>query len=274
MRGSGDQMCAFLEKNIVVKQRCVTDQRATISAQNAGIVTQDQVEPTRAPITDEDYFADMALELHAEPTAERTVDRIAEYAKAGMRCDDAGILLVHSRRRIETAAATSERAEKAHTLQTDLDEGPCLDALTGDESFYLIDDTAVDPRWPRWGSIVAELGVRSVISVRLETRARRYGSLNLYCATPGMFGIDDVAVASIFARHASIALATSQETDGLQKAMDARKVIGIAMGILMERYEIEPDRAFDVLQRYSQSHNIKLREVAQEVADRRALPDG
>jgi GAF domain-containing protein len=239
------------------------------------VTTDEYAEAEAATGTLEDlaYFADMALDLHEEPTAERTVDRIAEYAKAGMRCDDAGILLVHSRHRIETAAATSKNAERAHTLQTELDEGPCLDALTGNESYYLIIDAATDERWPRWGKIVAEeLEVRSVLSIRLETRARRYGSLNLYGSRPDMFGIDDLAVASIFARHASIALAQSQETDGLQKAMDARKVIGIAMGILMERYSIDSDRAFTVLQRYSQTNNIKLRDVAQQVADRRTLP--
>jgi GAF domain-containing protein len=235
------------------------------------VTTDEHAEPLIGPLAEHAYFADMALDLHDEPSAERTIDRIAEYAKAGMRCDDAGILLVHNRRRIETAAATSKLAERAHDLQTELDEGPCLDAITG-EAFYLIGDTATDPRWPRWGSIVADLGIRSGVSIRLETRARRYGSLNLYGSSPEMFGPDDLAVASIFARHASIALATSQETDGLQRAMDARKVIGIAMGILMERYGLEPDRAFDVLQRYSQTNNIKLREVAQQVADRRALP--
>jgi GAF domain-containing protein len=236
------------------------------------VTTEEHAERSADPTAERDYFADMALALHDEPTAERTVDRINEYAKAAMRCDDAGILLVHTRHRVETAAATSERAERAHDLQTELDEGPCLDALTGDESYYLIDDTSTDPRWPRWGKIVADLGIPSVLSIRLETRARRYGSLNLYGSQTAMFGPDDLAVASIFARHASIALATSQETDGLQRAMDARKVIGIAMGILMERYSIETDRAFDVLQRYSQAHNIKLRDVAQLVADRRALP--
>ena len=236
------------------------------------MTTDEHAEPVFDPMTEPAYFADMALELHHEPTAERTVDRIAEFAKAAMRSDDAGILLVYTRRRIETAAATSERAERAHDLQTELDEGPCLDALTGDESYYLIGDTATDPRWPQWGKVVAGLGIRSALSIRLETRARRYGSLNIYGSEPEMFGPDDLAVASIFARHASIALATSQETDGLQRAMDARKVIGIAMGILMERYAIEPDQAFDVLQRYSQAHNIKLRAVAQQVADRRALP--
>ena len=97
-------------------------------------------------MADDDYFADMALELHAEPTPERTIDRIAEYARAGMRCDDAGILLVHSRHRIETAASTSDRAEQAHHLQTELDEGPCLDALLDGEPHYLILDTKTDDR--------------------------------------------------------------------------------------------------------------------------------
>ncbi len=237
------------------------------------MTTDEHAESLLDPMSDLSYFADLALDLHHERTAERTVDRIVEYAKAGLRCDDAGILLIHTRRRIETAASTSERAERAHDLQTELGEGPCLDAIDDGKSHYLIDDTATDPRWPRWGPAVADLGVRSVLSVRLQTHARRYGSLNLYASAPEMFAADDLAVASIFARHASIALATSQETDGLQRAMDARKVIGIAMGVLMERYSIEPDRAFDVLQRYSQANNVKLRDVAQLVADRRALPD-
>jgi GAF domain-containing protein len=236
------------------------------------VTTDEHPESVLETTSDPSFFADMALHLHEEPTAERTVDRIVDYAKAGMRCDDAGILLVHTRRRIETAAATSERAERAHDLQSELDEGPCLDAIADGQSHYLIGDTATDPRWPRWGRIVADLGVRSALCIRLETHARRFGSLNLYGAQPQMFGPDDLAVASIFARHASIAVATSRETDGLQRAMDARKVIGIAMGILMERYSIEPDRAFDVLQRYSQTNNIKLRDVAQQIADRRALP--
>ena len=206
----GTGMCALLEGTVVQHRQGVSLRPKTgITA-----VTVDEHAEILDPRAEPAYFADMALDLHDEPTAERTVGRIAEYAKAGMRCDDAGILLVFTRRRIETAAATSERSKRAHDLQSELDEGPCLDARIGEESYYLIGDTAADSRWPQWGKIVADLGIRSVISIRLETRARRYGSLNLYGAEPGMFGSDDLAVASIFARHASIALATSQEPTG------------------------------------------------------------
>jgi AmiR/NasT family two-component response regulator len=41
----------------------------------------------------------------------------------------------------------------------------------------------------------------------------------------------------------------------------------------MERFDIDSDQAFAVLRRYSQDHNIKLRDVAQRLIDTRKLPD-
>ena len=40
----------------------------------------------------------------------------------------------------------------------------------------------------------------------------------------------------------------------------------------MERFDIDADRAFDVLRRYSQHHNRKLREVAEWVVTYRRTP--
>lgn len=218
------------------------------------------------------FFAQMALDLHDAPTAESTIERIAEYAKLATACDEAGIMLVHARNQIETAAATSPRVGESHSLQIVHDEGPCLDAIMGDP-WYVSDEVAVDPRWPHWGPAVAELGLRSVLSLRLETRARRYGSLNLYADRVGAFDQDDIAVATIFVRHASVALANAHNEEGLQVAIDARKLIGQAQGILMERFDISADRAFEFLRRQSQAHNVKLRYVAEWVVDNRATPN-
>jgi AmiR/NasT family two-component response regulator len=44
------------------------------------------------------------------------------------------------------------------------------------------------------------------------------------------------------------------------------------MGILMERFDLDSDRAFEVLKRYSQDHNRKLRDVAVELIETRKLP--
>jgi AmiR/NasT family two-component response regulator len=42
----------------------------------------------------------------------------------------------------------------------------------------------------------------------------------------------------------------------------------------MERYNLDETRAFEILKRYSQQHNIKLRDVAQELIDTRKLRGG
>jgi AmiR/NasT family two-component response regulator len=44
------------------------------------------------------------------------------------------------------------------------------------------------------------------------------------------------------------------------------------MGILMERFDLDSDRAFEVLKRYSQDSNLKLRDVAKHLVATRQLP--
>lgn len=58
-----------------------------------------------------------------------------------------------------------------------------------------------------------------------------------------------------------------------ERAVESHRLVGQAMGILIERHRIVSDEAFDVLRRTSQDHNVKLREVAQRVIDTGAEPD-
>ncbi len=231
-----------------------------------------EVTTEESPVETSTFFSQMALDLHEAPTAEITIELIAEYAQLATSCDDAGIMLVHARHQIETAAATAQRVGESHNLQIVHDEGPCLDAIEG-EPVYLSHDVSVDDRWPSWGPAVAGLGIRSALSLRLETRTRRYGSLNLYAEKIDAFDDDDLAVATIFVRHASVALANAHNEEGLQIAIDARRLIGQAQGILMERYDLDADRAFEFLRRQSQAHNVKLRHVAEWVVEHRNSPD-
>ena len=217
-------------------------------------------------------LADILLALHEAADSEQTVQRVAEFASSAIQCDDAGVLLTHARNRVETAAATSLAVSQAHQLQVELDEGPCLEALEHHDTIYRVSDAATELRWPQWSRAVVELGYRSVVSVPLATKDRCYGSLNVYAARPDAFDDDDVAVTTILARHASVALTSSRDVEGLRRAVDARKLIGMAMGLVMERYDVEPDQAFEVLRRYSQDRNVKLREVARGIVEDRTLP--
>ena len=67
-------------------------------------------------------------------------------------------------------------------------------------------------------------------------------------------------------------MASARNEESLTQAIDARKLIGQAQGILMERYDLDDRRAFDVLRRYSQDHNLKLNEVARLLVSTGRLP--
>lgn len=216
-------------------------------------------------------FAQIALALHGAPDQDHTLELVVEYAQQATTCDYAGLVLLHGQGRLETAAVTDSGVGKVERLQTELDEGPALLAIH-EHAAVVVRDTTDDPRWPRWGPLAAELGTRSVLSVRLFAGERTLGALNLYGISPDHFDADDAEVAGIFARHASIAVATAHEAAGLRKAIDARHLVGLAQGMIMERYGLDADRAFAVLRRLSRDNNLKLRTVAERVIATRQLP--
>ena len=58
------------------------------------------------------------------------------------------------------------------------------------------------------------------------------------------------------------------ERAGCGPALAHRDTIGMAKGLLMERYDVDADAAFAILRRTSQRSNTKLAKVAAELVDR------
>jgi AmiR/NasT family two-component response regulator len=78
---------------------------------------------------------------------------------------------------------------------------------------------------------------------------------------------DALQIAELFAAHAAIALGRSRYEHQLNEAVTSRQMIGQAIGILMQQYRINEDRAFQFLVRASRTSNIKLRTLAREIVD-------
>ncbi|MEH3032798.1 MAG: GAF and ANTAR domain-containing protein [Aeromicrobium erythreum] len=221
---------------------------------------------------DDRVSSETILKIHESESSTQTVERLVEFVRAAVGADAAGVLMHHSRKDTATSS-TDRRVDEAQRLQVDLDEGPCLEALKApDDDVIWVRDLREDERWPRWRPQALELGYRSVLSVALATRSRRFGSLNVYAERPDAFDVDDRAVAVLLARHASTSLASAIDRESLERAVEARSLIGTAVGFIMATYDVSGDAAFSVLRRYSQDHNVKLRDVAQLVVDTGKLP--
>ena len=217
-------------------------------------------------------FAELAATLQAAPTPTETAEDIVGYVRAQLDADQAAISLISSRNQLETIAPTDPLVEELDRLQSELGEGPCHDDAWPGPTLT-VSDLADDGRWPTWAREVTALGIVSLLATELTTvEGRRIGSINAYWTQQRSVTQDDVAFMAIFARHAALALSRSWNEAGLNVALDSRKLIGQAQGILMERHDLDADRAFEVLRRYSQDHNIKLREVAIHLIATRELP--
>lgn len=224
-------------------------------------------------VHDERSFGRLAHELANAPTFQDSVSQVVTFAAQTFDTSFAGITLIRrGGRSFETAGPTDDVVRIADDWQARLREGPCV--LAASESRHVVsNDIAADPRWPRWGPKAAELGLGSIMSSELHAGGTRIGALNVYGLKGREFVRDDVETAQVLAYHASAALRMSQQIDDLTVALDSRTVIGQAQGILMARFELDPDRAFAVLRRLSQSRNVKLRAVAEMVVESGKLPE-
>lgn len=211
-------------------------------------------------------FARISRDLLAQKSEPMTLERIVVLAhNAVPGCDWAGISLRAGNSPAEPAAFTGPLVHEADRLQNELEEGPCWDASQAMET-YVAQDTRHDPRWLRWGPRAADLGILSVLSVQLRhTDGSPIGAINLYAGRPHSYTQDDVDLAHAFAAHAASALEATRELGGLREALQSRHLIGVAQGMLMQRYELDMDQAFAVLLRHSQDSNTKLRHVAAEI---------
>lgn len=178
--------------------------------------------------------------------------------------DHVGISITHHDGRIETRAGTDPLVWDLDTIQYGLGEGPCYDSIR-EGGVTVVERAPLDQRWPRYLSRAAERGLRAQLAVGLYRDEDTIGGLNLYSTESDTIARDAVLIAELFASHAAIALGRSRQETQLNEAIASRKVIGQAIGILMERYRIEEHRAFQFLVRASQTGNTKLRAVAEEL---------
>ena len=241
-----------------------------------GLVSEPDVShAARVPPHDDfrDELAEAAREMQDDDSPKEAMERAVQIAtKIIPGCHAAGICVVHRGERIDTHAASDDLVRRIDALQHELSEGPCLDALRKDHT-VVSDDLATDARWPSWGpQVVEQVGLSSSVSYRLYSTDKDLGALNLYGTEASAFTSEDIADGLALAAHVAVALAAAQEVEHLEHAMRGRTVIGQATGILMERFDLAPERAFSVLSRMSQQKNVKLRAIADEIVTTRKLP--
>jgi hypothetical protein len=220
-------------------------------------------------------FAAIAENLYAADSFDDVLLRIAHTAVSTVAGCDMASITVGDQGSYSTAATTDSAASAVDQAQYDAHEGPSLDAV---DAPIVYAQSFPDTRWPTLASRPVDMGAQSAASYRLAAAslatAGTGGSLNTYGTKPDAFSDEAQQIGLILAAHASVAAGAVRERDALHdlaenlnEALLSRDVIGQAKGILMERLNLSPEEAFDVLRRSSNRLNQKLHTVALRFAE-------
>lgn len=149
--------------------------------------------------------------------------------------------------------------------------GPGTDAA-GQGRTQSVRSLIVEKRWPEFTNHALYCGVQSVLACPLSGDGQVIGNVVLYSSQASAFQAQQAAVAQAFADSAAVLLSNARAyeaatvlTAQLNEALQSRAVIDQAKGILMATQGLSADEAFDKIRNISQTTNIKVRELAQQI---------
>ena len=90
------------------------------------------------------------------------------------------------------------------------------------------------------------------------------------CADVSGLAVDDPTVN--VARLVAVARALAERNRQLEEALGSRVVIEQAKGVLVERFALEPDAAFELLRSAARSNRVKIHDLARRVVTSRSTP--
>jgi len=219
----------------------------------------------QAPIDVAAALARATRDLAVPQGLDATLETIVTVARDSLSdIDHVGITLAEHDGPLQTRVASDPIVYELDRIQYDVGEGPCLEAMAAGP---VVRAHALrhDQRWPRFVPLAVARGVRSQLGIRLQADEHTSGALNLYSLSSDTISEDTEQLAELFATHAGIALGHARRIENLNAALENRRVIGLAIGMIMQRLDLDEDTAFSYLTRVSSSSETKLRDVAADI---------
>jgi GAF domain-containing protein len=127
-----------------------------------------------------EFASTMATDFPIQSILDQLVERIVTV----LPITSAGVTLIEPGAHPRYIAASNDSALAFEKLQTDLDEGPCIEAYRSGAP-VAVPDLRRDDRFPRFTAAGLAAGLGAVFTFPLWHRQDRFGALDLYRETTG-----------------------------------------------------------------------------------------
>ena len=111
-------------------------------------------------------------------------------------------------------------------------------------------------------------GVKSLLSVPMMLKDRVIGVVNSYTSKEHTFTDEEIKLLQIVAHQAAIAIENTKllnKTIAMEEALDTRKSVERAKGVLMKRHGISEEEAFRIIQKQSMNTRRTMKEISDAV---------
>ena len=216
-------------------------------------------------------FAQAARELVEVKGVLPTLEAIVSNAVTILDCQWAAVAAMDRLGRRPARLAATNDKHLAKTIAEISSRAGASPGITAFEEGRVVvcNDLAAETRFPAYSrEMLRQTQIRSVLSTPLVIRGRTIGVLTCYADRDGAFDDRAVEHGRVLAVHATVAVEAARgevRADNLEIALLSSRTIGAAIGILMERFKLTADQAWERLRWLSQDLNRPLADLAGEL---------
>jgi GAF domain-containing protein len=212
-------------------------------------------------------LAEVARTIAAESYLDRILQAISEMVAATLDSPVCSIMLVNEdRRELVVSAARCSTPEY-------LNRGPLKieDSLIGRvvrEGQPIMVANVLEEKQYRYPELARKTGLVSLLSMPLITRDKVIGTINIYTKTQRTFSDDELGFVRAVAGQAAIAIENARlmsETLEMKRALEERKLVERAKGILQHKYKLTEEEAYLRLRNESRRLRRPMRDLAEAV---------
>jgi signal transduction protein with GAF and PtsI domain len=176
------------------------------------------------------------------------------------------MLLDEEKQELEIVATQSLSEEYRKKANLKLGQSVSGQAVTKRQPIAVLDVTREEGYM--YADLARKEGLCSLLSVPMMIRDRAVGVINSYTSHEHKFYDEEIKILQAVANQAAVAIENTKlvrRSNEMQEALDSRKIIERAKGVLMREKRIAEDEAFRILQRQSMNTRKSMKEIAEAV---------
>ena len=214
-------------------------------------------------------FASLAKLVYAGTGTGEVLDAICSTAVEIIPgADHACISTLDADQQLHTQASSDDVAALMDRLESEAQEGPCLDSIVEDSVQHDADITTAT-KWQRLAELtLARTPVRGMVGYQLLEGLGSRAAFNVFSDTPGALTEESADVGAVLAAFSSVALAAVERkasAENLRQGLESNREIGKAIGLLMAAHSVSDEEAFQILRSASSRTNTKLAALADTI---------